>query len=155
MKVTSLLLAVMALSSCVAKPWFVGSVNDHYTMYAYAAGDAVELPDIGDPDYDGDGGDFYDTDYDSDDDTDTTVLNGHVVHFHRKGIKGHHFKSHTLGGKHGLFAHGGGLHHHVSHVGSHVGGHALGSSHAFGSSHAASGMKAMGGGGGGFKAKKF
>ena len=32
MKVASLFIAVaaLALSSCVAKPWMVGSVNDHY-----------------------------------------------------------------------------------------------------------------------------
>ena len=37
MKVVYLLIAVAALSSCVAKPWMVGSVNDHY--------DAPELED--------------------------------------------------------------------------------------------------------------
>ncbi len=30
MKVASLFIAVIALSSCVAKPWMVGSVNDQY-----------------------------------------------------------------------------------------------------------------------------
>lgn len=30
MKVASLFIAVVALSSCVAKPWMVGSVNDRY-----------------------------------------------------------------------------------------------------------------------------
>ncbi len=38
MKVISSLIAIAALSSCVAKPWFVGSVNDHYKMHAYKAG---------------------------------------------------------------------------------------------------------------------
>jgi hypothetical protein len=38
MKVISSLIAILALSSCVAKPWFVGSVNDHYKMHAYEAG---------------------------------------------------------------------------------------------------------------------
>ena len=49
MKVTSLLIAVVALSSCVAKPWFVGSVNDHYTMHAYEAGEEIDIPAVGQP----------------------------------------------------------------------------------------------------------
>ena len=47
MKVISSLIAVAALSSCVAKPWMVGSVNDHYTMHSYEAGRKVKLAPLG------------------------------------------------------------------------------------------------------------
>ena len=53
MKVTSLLIAILALSSCVAKPWFVGSVNDHYSYASHEAGSLASLGDpndLGDPD---------------------------------------------------------------------------------------------------------
>ena len=43
MKVISSLIAIAALSSCVAKPWMVGSVNDHYTMHSYEAGRPIKL----------------------------------------------------------------------------------------------------------------
>ena len=46
MKVISSLIIVVALSSCVAKPWMVGSVNDHYTMHSYEAGRPVKLAPV-------------------------------------------------------------------------------------------------------------
>ena len=46
MKVISSLIVIAALSSCVAKPWMVGSVNDHYTMHSYEAGRSIKLAPI-------------------------------------------------------------------------------------------------------------
>ena len=43
MKFISSLIVIAALSSCVAKPWMVGSVNDHYTMHSYEAGRKIKL----------------------------------------------------------------------------------------------------------------
>jgi|GEM_PF-4827449 len=83
MKVTSLLIAILALSSCVAKPWFVGSVNDHYT---YATTDTFDLLDItppGDLDNSLDIGGSYD--------------NGQVGRLRRRSVKGHPAKVTPLG----------------------------------------------------------
>lgn len=47
MKVSFILIAVAALSSCVAKPWMVGSVNDHYTLHSYEAGRDIKILGVG------------------------------------------------------------------------------------------------------------
>ncbi len=47
MKVSFILIAVAALSSCVAKPWMVGSVNDHYTLHSYEAGREIKILGVG------------------------------------------------------------------------------------------------------------
>lgn len=44
MKVASLFIAVVALSSCVAKPWMVGSVNDHYGPPRLQKSDLITEP---------------------------------------------------------------------------------------------------------------
>ncbi|MDB6139199.1 MAG: hypothetical protein JWO94_2271 [Verrucomicrobiaceae bacterium] len=49
MKVFSIFIAAAALSSCVAKPWMVGSVNDHYTMKSYEAGEKIKIRGVGEP----------------------------------------------------------------------------------------------------------
>lgn len=57
MKVASLFIIVAALSSCVAKPWMVGSVNDHYgpprlknsKLVAPAPANVAELPPVKNP----------------------------------------------------------------------------------------------------------
>ena len=47
MKVSFILIAVATLSSCVAKPWMVGSVNDHYTLHSYEAGRKIKILGVG------------------------------------------------------------------------------------------------------------